>query len=167
MKARLCVTALLLLIRVPAFGQLDQGGQIASLADVGLFGLVVDIEAPRSVTLDPGLDIMRLSARLADRIEAVANRRPSPDPLDEGHPYLYVHVNAHDAGGGLIPFAVNASFIQETRRRAGGEIVMAITWESGFVGLVSYDRLSGIADASEGLVEEFVGDLATVSGGSR
>ena len=96
----------------------------------------------------------------------MSSRRPSTDPNQSGLPHLYVHVNAHDAGGGLVPFSVNAYFIQEVRLSEGGRRMMAITWESGFVGVVSYDRLVAIPDAAESLVEEFAGDLVAAGSGS-
>ena len=149
-----------------ASAQLDQEEAIRSLSDIGSFGIVVDVEATLALASDAALDNAAIRTRLAERLDAIAGRRPTPDPIETGTPYLYVHLNVLDAGDGLVPFAVNATFIQPVRVRAGGEQVMAVTWEAGSVGLVSYDRLASIASTAENLVEEFADDLVASGGGS-
>jgi hypothetical protein len=160
------IAAALLLLSTPSLAQIDQEEAVRSLSDVGPFGIVVDVEATLSLASDATLDTESMRARLADRLETLSGRRPSVDPIHEECPYLYVHVNALDAGDGLVPFAVNATFQQPVRVAAGGQQMTAVTWESGFVGLVSYDRLAAIPDAAESLVEEFAEDLVAAGSGS-
>ena len=59
-----------------------------------------------------------------------------------------------------------AARIQQVQLAASEQWVMAVTWESGSVGLVSYDRLPAIAESAEGLVGEFAQDVVTAGGGS-
>lgn len=160
------VAVLVWMLSTPALAQIDQEEAVQSLSDVGPYGMVVDVEATLSLASDAVLDIESMRVRLADRLETLSGRRPSVDPIGEEHPYLYVHVNALDAGDGLVPFAVNATFQQPVRVVAGGQPMMAVTWESGSVGLVSYDRLAAIPDAAESLVEEFAEDLVAAGRGS-
>lgn len=166
MCSRLSSLAIVLLLTVgPAAAQLDGLEQISSLARVGRFGVVVDVEATATLAANPALDASTLRVLLGDRIAAVSGRRPSMDPLETGHPYVYVHINAIDVADGLVPFAVNASFIQEGRLASGGGPINMTTWESGSVGLVSHDRIRAIAETALGLVEEFAGDLLMAGDG--
>ena len=75
-----------------------------------------------------------------------------------GAPYLYVHVNMIDMDGGLVPFAINTQFYQEVEVRRQRDQLMASTWDTGLVGLVSYDNLDMIADAAVGSVTNFIDD---------
>jgi len=165
-KHIVAVAVLSLTSWTPVFAQLDQEESTRSLADVGPFGIVVDVEATQSLAIDSSLGTESLKARLANRLEAMSGRRPVAAPLERSKPYLYVHVNAMQVDDGLIPFSVSASFIQEVRVAAGGLSMMASTWDSGYVGLVSYDRIGAIADACESLVDEFAEDLVAAAGGS-
>ncbi len=162
----LSAIALLWFVTMPSAAQLDRQEEIESLENIRAFGLVVDVEASLALTSDPAFSASALRMALADRLERLGVQRPSFDPLDSGLPYLYVHVHAMEVGDGLVPFAVDASFIQAVRVDSGGQEVMAATWESGYLGLVSYDRLGAISEASEGLVSEFAEDLAAADGGS-
>lgn len=159
-------TVLLLGGAFQASAQLDQEEAIRSLADVGSFGIVVDVEATRALASDDALDNASIRDRMSGRIELLSGRRPTLDPLETGNPYLYVHLNVLDVGDGLVPFAVNATFIQPVRLAAGGHRIMSVTWEAGSVGLVSFDRLATIVDTAEALVEEFAEDLVVSGGGS-
>lgn len=79
-------------------------------------------------------------------------------------PLLYLHINAMDAGQGLVPFAINLYFYQPVKLALNQDLqTTASTWESGSVGIASYDQLQLIRQAAEGLLEEFVHDYNTIN----
>lgn len=137
--------------------QMDLEDEIRSLAGHDNFGLVVDIES----NLPEGFEGQVNSEwrkHLVGRLRELAGVTPSvaPDPTRDAH--LYVHVNAMGVGDDMIPFSIEASFVQMVRVDKG-ERMMAVTWESGLVGLVSRNESRQILDAGAGLVQQFVSDL--------
>ena len=160
------IPMLLMFSTATVYAQLDQDEQRSSLAEIERFGLVVDVESTGGFAADPALDGQALRARMAERLEALTGTSPSANPLEKGAPYVYVHFNVLDMGDGLVPFAVNISFIQDARIASGGSRMMSVTWETGSVGLVSYDRLTVIAETADALIAEFAEDLVESGGGS-
>lgn len=79
-------------------------------------------------------------------------------------PLLYMHINAMDAGRGLVPFAINLYFYQPVKLPLNRDIqTTASTWESGTLGLVSYDELGLIREAARGLLNEFITDYKEIN----
>ncbi|MDX1428858.1 MAG: hypothetical protein R3282_01170 [Rhodothermales bacterium] len=141
----------------PASGQMDLEDEILSLAGVTDFGLVVDIEStlPSGAA---GLDNSIWRDALSETLRELTGTSPATrvDPTRDSH--LYVHVNAMSVGDDLVPFAIEASFVQKARVDKGQDM-MVVTWETGLVGLVTQNQLSQVLQGGIGVVEEFAGDL--------
>lgn len=79
-------------------------------------------------------------------------------------PYLYVHVNMMDAGRGLVPFAINIALYQPVKLTLNRDRpAMAITWNAGNVGIVSYDKMDVIRDSAMQQVEKFLSIYQSVN----
>lgn len=72
-------------------------------------------------------------------------------------PYLYLHVNMMDAGRGLVPFAITIGLYQPVKLTLNRDRpAMAVTWNAGNVGIVSYDQMKVIRESAMGMVEKFL-----------
>ena len=72
-------------------------------------------------------------------------------------PYLYLHVNMMDAGRGLVPFAITIALYQPVKLTLNRDRpAMAVTWNAGNVGIVSYDQMDVIRQSAMGMVEKFL-----------
>lgn len=160
MNIRLVATTLLLAgVAVDAsVAQMDPEDEIRSLSGVRAYGLVIDLESALPEGAE-GFEPSVWRERLSERLRALTGRAPSTnvDPTEDTH--LYVHLNAMSVGEQLVPFSIKASFLQPVRI-PGGRRMMAITWETGLVGLVSIGELGRVLEAAVGVVEEFASDLA-------
>ncbi len=153
----LCLLCAAALTVRPLWAQMDLEDEIRSLSGHDDFGLVIDIESnlPDGFV---GLDNSVWRERLTERLRQLVGHAPSADVDPTIDPHLYIHVNAMSVDGNLIPFAIDASFLQMARIGRGNRM-MAVTWESGLVGLVSRGETPQIIAAGVGIVEEFVSDL--------
>ncbi|HLR26444.1 MAG TPA: hypothetical protein VK112_11300 [Fodinibius sp.] len=89
------------------------------------------------------------------------------DPAGQG-PLLHLHINAMDAGRGLIPFAISLKFYQPVKLPLNRDLqTSASTWESSTLGLVSQDQLQVIEESARGLLREFRADFNEVNGRNR
>lgn len=80
------------------------------------------------------------------------------------NPLLYMHINAMDAGRGLVPFAINLYFYQPIKLTLNRDLqTTASTWESGTLGIASYDQLQLIREAARGLLDEFITDYNDIN----
>lgn len=79
-------------------------------------------------------------------------------------PFLYLHVNSMDAGQGLVPFSLSLYFYQPVKLVLNRDLeTSAVTWESGTVGIVSYDQMNLISNAAKQLIEEFISDYHQIN----
>ena len=79
-------------------------------------------------------------------------------------PFLYLHINSMDAGQGLVPFSLTLYFYQPVKLMLNRDMqTSSITWESGSVGIVSYDKMGMIPDAAQNLIEEFIADFKQIN----
>ena len=79
-------------------------------------------------------------------------------------PFLYLHINSMDAGQGLVPFSLTLYFYQPVKLMLNRDMqTSSITWESGSVGIVSYDQMGMIPDAAQNLIEEFIADFKQIN----
>ncbi|MBT8400441.1 MAG: hypothetical protein KJO98_08195 [Rhodothermia bacterium] len=140
-----------------ASAQMDLEDEIRSLTGHNNFGLVVDIESNLPEDFD-GLVNSKWRQRLGQRLRERAGIVPTADLDPTRDPHLYIHVNAMGVGDNLIPFSIEGSFVQMVQVDKGKRM-MAVTWESGLVGLVSRSETPQILDAGAGLVDQFVSDL--------
>ena len=143
-----------------AFGQMETEQSRRSLRGVKGFYLQVDVEGSLGLTQDEALNVRAIRSRVATELRSAGlNVLETTEVLDQSNsPYLYVHVNMLDVEGGLVPFAVSTQFYQQVEIKRQRASAMACTWDTGLVGLVSYDNLDMIADAAVGSVTNFVDD---------
>lgn len=79
-------------------------------------------------------------------------------------PFLYLHVNCMDAGQGLVPFSLSLYFYQPVKLTLNRDLqTSAVTWESGSVGILSYDQMNLVSDAAKILIEEFISDYKQIN----
>lgn len=152
----------------PAQTQARLAEERASLDNLGAFGVVVDVEAPRTLAAHPALavDALHQQTRAQLRAADAPVLSASAWAQQAGAPYLYLHVNAADAGQGLVPFSIEVQLLQRVRLdRDPAARLMVPTWESEVVGLVSRDQLARIPEAAALLVDEFLAARSTVAGG--
>lgn len=79
-------------------------------------------------------------------------------------PFLHLHVNTMDAGRGLVPFALTLYLYQPVKLTLNRDLqTSAITWESGSVGIVSYDKMALIEEGAQDLINEFIADYNQIN----
>ena len=160
---------LFLLMFLPVLQGVAQPGTEASrqaLQGIRGFYLHVDVEGSLGLTQDEALNVRTIKRRVTQRLrDAGLNVLETVENMEQDtEPYLYVHVNMLEMERGLVPFAVNTQFYQrvELPRRPRQSLV-ACTWDTGLVGLVSYDNLDLIADSAVESVVNFIADYRQVN----
>jgi hypothetical protein len=141
----------------------------SSLKGIQSMGFTVNIESNKSLDEQRNFDVSSLRLmgqkllREAD-IDIIAD-----DEVQSSSdiPFLYLHINSMDAGKGLVPFALTLYFYQPVNLVLNrNQQTSSITWESGSVGIVSYDRMNLIPDAAKNLLQEFISDYQQINGSS-
>lgn len=80
-------------------------------------------------------------------------------------PFLHLHINAMEMENGLIPFSINLRLYQPVKLSLNRDLqTSAITWRTGLVGLVSYDQIETISEASSNMIAEFIDDYNLANG---
>jgi len=154
---------LLLLVSLPVFqvyAQMETEQSRKSLRGIKGFYLHVDVEGSLGLTQDDALNVRAITGRVSTALrDAGLNVLQPSEVVDQSSsPYLYVHVNMMDMDQGLVPFAINTQFFQPVEIKRQRFSTTACTWDTGLVGLVSYDNLDMIADAAVGSVTNFIDD---------
>lgn len=154
------LVALFTLPAIQVYGQMETEQSRKSLRGVKGFYLHVDVEGSLGLTQDEALNVRAIRGRVATELRnAGLNVLEATEVVDQStSPYLYVHVNMLDMEGGLVPFAINTQFFQQVEIKRQRSSLTACTWDTGLVGLVSYDNLDLIADAAVGSVTNFIDD---------
>lgn len=129
-------------------------------------GFSVNYEAPSSLMEAEEIDITSLQKMgeqmLSDNNITVISEKKLKE--SDQFPLLYVHINAMNAGRGLIPFAINVYFYQPVKLSLNRDLqTTANTWETATLGLVSYDQLDVINESAKGLINEFINDYKMVN----
>lgn len=116
------------------------------------------IEIASSDTLTPTIIRQQSVNQLVD-----ANIRYVQDEEVESSadiPFLHMHINVMQMENGLIPFSINLRLYQPVKLMLNRDLeTTATTWETGLVGLVSFDQLHVINQSAMGLVETFIDDF--------
>ena len=154
---------LLALIVFPVYqvhAQMETEQSRRSLRGIKGFYLHVDVEGSLGLTQDDALNVRAITGRVSSALrDAGLNVLEPSEMVDQSNsPYLYVHVNMMDMDQGLVPFAVNTQFFQPVEIKRQRFATTACTWDTGLIGLVSYDNLDMIADAAVGSVTNFIDD---------
>ena len=132
-----------------------------SLQGIQEFGFTANIEGSRTIADSETITPAQIRRDAMERIEN-ANLRFVDDMDVESSadiPFLYMHVNAMELENGLIPFSIELRLYQPVKLVLHNELqTSASTWETGMVGIVSFDRLDVIKRAASGLIDDFIED---------
>lgn len=164
---RLIVFALFLLI-VPglAWAQNEIERERSSLQGINEMGFTVNLEVTATLNEQGEIEITSLQDAVRQELEE-ADIPLVPDEAVESSaeiPFLYVHVNTMDAGRGLVPFSISVRFYQPVKLSLNRDLeTSASTWETGTVGIVSYDRMHVIQESVRNLVGHFIRDYNGVN----
>ncbi len=154
---------------VTAFAQLGTETARKSLTDIRGFYVQVDIEGSVGLTSDEKLNASAINQRVKQQLRNAGLQVIEPtEVLDQPiEPYLYLHINMIEMEKGLVPFSTNLQFYQRaTLERKGKKknSMVVCTWDTGAVGLVSYDNLDLIAESAIASVDEFIDDFSQANG---
>lgn len=138
----------------------------ASLLGIDTFHLDVEVEKSGSLEGREALSVGALRDTVLHILGAAGLNvlPPKPAPRSDTAPRLLVHVNALDAGRGLVPFSLSLRLQQGARLVRDPAVTLQVgTWESELVGLASVDRLRLIPEAAADLAYEFTRDFKHVN----
>ncbi|MDX1618896.1 MAG: hypothetical protein R3224_08930 [Balneolaceae bacterium] len=151
---------------VPANAQNEIERERSSLRGISEMGFTVNLEVNVTLNEKGELEVTSLRDRALNTLRD-AGLDIIPDKEIESSaevPFLYMHVNTMDAGQGLVPFSVSIRFYQPVKLTLNRDIqTSASTWESGLVGIVSYDRMNVIGDSAVNLLQDFISDYNRVN----
>jgi hypothetical protein len=159
----------LLMLPLTAIAQIEVLEERSTLRGLQQIELNVQLELPPTLEqqeplLFPSVK-QRVQAKLEqDGVPIVLGKAVSPSESTD-YPTLLVHVNALDAGNGIIPFTVKVALYQPARLPLVRDMhTRAATWESSSVGVVSTDRLGVIVEALLNEVAIFSEEFRAVNG---
>ncbi len=159
MKTRSSLPLLLFLIFISTalHAQNEVETERHSLIGIKKFGISVDIEKPiglKEATLNPA----QIQKKIRESFETLPVTLLSFNELKESfyNPFFYVHVNIMQAEDGIYPFSIEMRFYQPIKLSLKNDVEsMASTWHSGYVGMVSFDRVNEIAEVVVEATKEF------------
>ncbi len=154
---------------VSAWAQLGTETSRKSLKDIRGFYVQVDIEGSVGLTSDEKLNASAINQRVKQQLRSAGLQVIEPtEVLDQPiEPYLYLHINMIEMEKGLVPFSTNLQFYQRAtleRNKKKKNSMVVCTWDTGAVGLVSYDNLDLIAESAIASVDEFIDDFSQANG---
>lgn len=157
---------LILFLPLTAFAQNEIERERSSLQGINALGFTVNLEVNATLNEQGEIEITSLREAIRQRLEElnipIVDEKTVSSSADI--PFLYVHVNTMDAGRGLIPFSISVRFYQPVKLSLNRDMqTSASTWETGTVGLVSYDRMNVIRESVRNLVGDFIRDFKSVN----
>ncbi len=139
------------------FAQNEVETERHSLIGIKKFGISVEIEKPirlKEATLNPA----QIQKKINESFETLPVTLLSFNELKQSfyNPFFYVHVNIMQAEDGIYPFSIEMRFYQPIKLSLKNDVEsMASTWHSGYVGMVSFDRVNEIAEVVVEATKEF------------
>ena len=149
-----------------ANAQTEVDKELSSLTGIEPFYAVVNIEAGRSIAESNKLDIGNIQKSVQNKlseegINIISNTKSN---RRQQYPYLHIHINAMANSTGYIPFSVQANFYQPVSLELNsGKQMMASTWESGSVAIISPDRFDLFETSVMEAVADFISDYNRVN----
>jgi hypothetical protein len=139
--------------------------QRASLQGLQQFYMTVNVETGPKLSKKEELDVSSLQQRATVKLQkAGLPLETGRTPKGREHAILIMHINAMDAGRGIVPFAVDVDLYQPVKLTLNRDIDhTASTWNTGNVGVVSYDNLSTIPNAALMQLDDFIKDYETAN----
>lgn len=138
----------------------------SSLQGIQNMSFTVNLEASSSLAQKSGLEIssLREMGQTTLREGSITLIPDHEVERSDEVPFLYLHVNTMDAGQGLVPFSISLYFYQPVKLSLNRDIqTSSVTWESGSLGIVSYDKVDLISAAARDLLNEFITDYNKVN----
>lgn len=163
-KFAACPCQILFLIFLPLLlnAQNEVQREQSSLRGIASMGFTVNVESNISLNETGELEVTSITDKIrktlkeGDVILISDEQVRSSDRI----PFLYMHINTMDAGQGLVPFSISLRFYQPVKLTLNqDQPTSASTWETGMVGIVSYDQMYVIQEAAFELIREFISDL--------
>lgn len=150
---------LILLMAVPAYSQNEVQFEQAALQGINSFYVSLNVEGNKKIMRYDTLEVDQLQQEIKQKIRETGLPLKQKRSTERGRntPMLHIHVNVMDAGQGLIPFSVEINFYQPVKLVLNRDIqTSASTWNSGYLGIVSYDRMDLIRRSMLSELENFI-----------
>lgn len=129
-------------------------------------GFSINVEYTGSLTEKTELEIDSVRDRAIRKLKEAALPVVREEKLrkDDSIPLVFMHINIMDAGRGLVPYSISIRFYQPVKLVLNRDIqTPASTWETGLVGIVSYDSMNEIRNAAVDLLQDFIDDYNQVN----
>lgn len=158
--------AFLCLVHTTLLAQNEVARERSSLKGINELGFTVNMEANLPLAEKGEIEVTSLR-EMGEKMLRNSSISLIPDKeaiRSDEIPFLYLHVNCMDAGQGLVPFSLSLYFYQPVKLTLNRDLqTSAVTWESGSVGIVSYDQMNLVNDAAKILIEEFISDYKQIN----
>ncbi|MFH5883246.1 hypothetical protein ACG2F4_02960 [Halalkalibaculum sp. DA3122] len=157
---------IIILIGAPALAQNEIERERNSLRGIAEMGFTVNIETNVSLNEKGELEISSIKQQAVDKLrEAGLTIVPDREIRSSADlPFLYMHINTMDAGRGLVPFSISLDLYQPARLTLNRDLQTSVsTWQTGLVGIVSYDRMNVIGESAVGILDDFIKDYNKVN----
>ncbi len=129
-------------------------------------GFTLNLEANVSLNEKGEIEVTSIKDAAVQYLEEADIPLVSDEKLQSSAdiPLIYMHINTMDAGRGLVPFSVSIRFYQPVSLKLNRDLqTSASTWETGMVGIVSYDKMQVIRESAVTLLQDFVNDFKTAN----
>ncbi|TVR35518.1 MAG: hypothetical protein EA390_01550 [Balneolaceae bacterium] len=163
MKVSMLFAILMVLILTPfhLLAQNEVERERISLQGLQEFGFTANIEGSRDVADSKDLTPSVIRQQAINKLVDANIRYISDEEVQSSAdiPFLYMHINTMQLENGLVPFSIQLRLYQPVTLPLNRDLnTSASTWETGVVGLVSYDRLDMINSAASDLISNFIED---------
>lgn len=143
------------------FAQNEVEREQISLEGLQEFGFTANIEGSRTIADDENLTPSNIRQEAISQIVEANIRYVSDEEVQSSAdiPFLHLHINAMEMENGLIPFSISLRLYQPVKLTLNRDLkTSATTWETGAVGLVSYDQLAVISETASNTISTFIDD---------
>lgn len=162
----LLVSVFLFLFPAHSHAQNEIQREQSSLKGINEMGFTVNLEANVSLNEQGEIEVTSIKDAVLERLDEADIPIISDERVESSAdiPFLYMHINTMDAGQGLVPFSISVRFYQPVKLSLNrDQPTSASTWETGMVGIVSYDRMEVIQEAAQNLIGDFIRDFGQVN----
>ena len=156
----------LLIIPIAVQAQNEIQRERSSLRGINEVGFTVNLETNVTLNEKGEIEVTSIKDAAEQRLSEAGIPLVSDKEVESSAdiPFLYMHINTMDAGQGLVPFSVSIRFYQPVKLQLNRDLqTSASTWETGMVGIVSYDRMNVIQEAAVDLLGDFISDFRRVN----
>ena len=169
-STRFLLPVIFLLIPIQLLAQNEVERERLSLQGLQEFGFTANIEGSREVADSEDLTPSVIRQQSVNRLIESGIRYVSDEEVRSSAniPFLYMHINTMQLENGLVPFSIQLRLYQPVKLTLNRDLqTSASTWETGMVGIVSYDRLATINRAADDLLQDFINDYNRSNPGLR